>query len=40
MGLLLNCENMKESIGADMGTAEWVLIDQACPTKEVRELSK
>lgn len=29
MGLLLNRDNMKESIGADMGTAEWVLIDQA-----------
>ncbi len=28
MGLILNRENMKESIGADMGTAEWVLIDQ------------
>ena len=28
MGLILNRDNMKESIGADMGTAEWVLIDQ------------
>ena len=29
MILLLNRENMKESIGANLGTAEWVLIDQA-----------
>ena len=29
MGLLLNPDNMKESIGADMGTADWFLIDQA-----------
>jgi acyl dehydratase len=27
--LVLNRDNMKESIGADLGTAEWVLIDQA-----------
>jgi acyl dehydratase len=27
--LVLNRNNMKESIGADLGTAEWVLIDQA-----------
>ena len=28
MGLILNPDNMKESIGADMGTADWLLIDQ------------
>jgi acyl dehydratase len=28
MGLILNRDNMKESIGADLGTSEWVLIDQ------------
>ncbi len=28
MGLILNRNNMKESIGADMGTTEWILIDQ------------
>ena len=28
MGLILNRNNMKESIGADMGTTEWLLIDQ------------
>ena len=28
MGLILNRNNMKESIGADMGTTEWFLIDQ------------
>jgi acyl dehydratase len=28
VGLLLNRENLKESIGADLGTTEWVLIDQ------------
>ena len=27
--LVLNRDNMKESIGADLGTADWVLIDQA-----------
>jgi len=27
--LVLNRDNMKESIGANLGTAEWVLIDQA-----------
>ena len=28
MGLLLNRENMTESIGADLGTTDWLLIDQ------------
>ena len=28
MGLILNPDNMTESIGADMGTADWILIDQ------------
>lgn len=28
MGLVLNRGNMKESIGADLGTTEWLLIDQ------------
>jgi len=28
MGLLLNRNNMRDSIGADMGTSEWLLIDQ------------
>ena len=28
MGLILNRNNMKESIGADMGTTDWLLIDQ------------
>ena len=28
MGLLLNRDNMKESIGADLGIADWLLIDQ------------
>jgi acyl dehydratase len=28
MGLILNRDNMNESIGADLGTSEWVLIDQ------------
>ena len=27
--LVLNRDNMKESIGADLGTTDWVLIDQA-----------
>ena len=29
MNLVLNRNNMKESIGADMGTTDWLLIDQA-----------
>ena len=29
MGLRLNRDNMHDSIGADMGTADWLLIDQA-----------
>jgi len=29
MGLLLNTDNITESIGMDMGTAAWLLIDQA-----------
>lgn len=28
MGLRLNRNNMKDCIGADMGTSEWLLIDQ------------
>jgi len=28
MGLVLNRDNMKESIGADLGIADWLLIDQ------------
>ena len=28
MGLLLNRENITESIGADLGTTDWLLIDQ------------
>ena len=28
MGLILSRDNMKESIGADLGTAEWLVIDQ------------
>lgn len=28
MGLKLNRSNMKESVGADMGTSDWFLIDQ------------
>lgn len=28
MGLVLNRENMTESIGADMGTTDWIRIDQ------------
>lgn len=28
MGLALNRNNMNENIGADMGTSDWVLIDQ------------
>ena len=28
MGLILNRNNMKESIGADTGTSDWLLIDQ------------
>lgn len=28
MGLLLNRNNMNESIGADMGSTDWLLIDQ------------
>jgi acyl dehydratase len=29
MGLRLNRDNMHDSVGADMGTADWLLIDQA-----------
>ena len=28
MGLILNRNNMKETIGADTGTSDWLLIDQ------------
>ena len=28
MGLVLNRNSMKDSIGADMGTSDWLLIDQ------------
>jgi acyl dehydratase len=28
VGLKLNRSNMKESVGADMGTSDWFLIDQ------------
>ena len=28
MGLLLNRENITESIGADLGTTDWLIIDQ------------
>ena len=28
MSLVLNSDNMKESIGTDLGTADWLLVDQ------------